>query len=349
MIRRSPNRAPVMVFAGEFWRGSSGLGLADGFRQHGWAVQEIDIRQFCPDLGASFPLRALRRAVTPLSFRAFRAAILEACETLRPDVFLSIKGTATTRELLRRISRTGARTALFYPDVHFDYPGVDLETLGLFDHFITSKSFHADVLADRFGPEKIAYVPHGYASGVHRPLHNAPTENDHQADLQHIGTCSPSKLEWMSGLRRRVPEACLRLIGAGWTQATAGTPLAANVASGAYYGCGYSEALQTARINIAVHFGPVGGWQDNVSTRTFEIPACRSFMLHIDNDEVREFFTPGEEIDVFSTPDELADKARFYLARPALRERMIERAYRRCVPAYSYDTRAKDILGCLGA
>ena len=31
-------------------------------------------------------------------------------------------------------------------------------------------------------------------------------------------------------------------------------------------------------------------WKDLVSTRTFEIPACKGFMLHVDNSEVREFF-----------------------------------------------------------
>ena len=51
----------------------------------------------------------------------------------------------------------------------------------------------------------------------------------------------------------------------------------------------------------------------------------------------------GEEIDVFSTPEELADKIRFYLARPELRAQMIERAYARAAPHYSYAARAKEI------
>lgn len=338
------NRKPVMVIAGEFWRGSTGLGLADGFRRCGWVVQEIDIQTFHPNLGSKFSERAIRRAVSPLANRAFRSAIVNACETLRPDVFLSIKGTEISPDILQCISTTGACTALFYPDFHFDYPDVDLETLGRFDRIITSKSFHIDFLTQRFGQQKISYIPHGHASDVHQPLRTAMVETDYEVDLQHIGTCSPSKLRWMSKLRQQLPDARMRVIGPGWKRATIGTALEPSVMSGAYYGCGYSEAVQTARINIAVHLGPAGKWQDNVSTRTFEIPACRGFMLHIDNPEVREFFTPRDEIDVFSSSDELAKKAEYYLERPDLRAAMIEQAYQRAVPAYSYDTRAKAIL-----
>jgi spore maturation protein CgeB len=115
-------------------------------------------------------------------------------------------------------------------------------------------------------------------------------------------------------------------------------------------GDSYARILQRARINIGIHSGPSGpfGWQDLVSTRTFEIPACKGFMLHIDNEGVRTLFEPGVEIDVFSTPDNLCEKIDYYLVRGLLRREMIERAYERCVPAYSYDMRAAAIADTLG-
>jgi spore maturation protein CgeB len=91
-----------------------------------------------------------------------------------------------------------------------------------------------------------------------------------------------------------------------------------------------------------------GDWEDLVSTRTFEIPAAKCFMLHIDNEEVRDLFNPGSEIDVFSSGEQLSNQIDFYLARPDLRAKLIERAYRRCVPAYSYDARAQQMIGLMG-
>jgi spore maturation protein CgeB len=66
-------------------------------------------------------------------------------------------------------------------------------------------------------------------------------------------------------------------------------------------------------------------------------------MLHVDNPEIRTLYEPGKEIDVFATADELCDKIRRYLRQPARRCEMIERAFERCVPAYSYDERGRAI------
>lgn len=340
-----PSRAPRMVFSGEFWRGSTGFGLAEGFRKLGYAVQEIDLSRHLASAGPSLLARAARRLLAPTAAKVFSSAVREAVLALRPDIFLTIKGTGITPDMLRWLKDRRVRTAVFYPDFHFDHPGVSLEDFALYDVIVTSKTFHLDRLRQRFGPDKVAYVPHGYSDGVHWPICGALSEAGYAVDLQHVGAHSAYKQNWLSPLRARLPEASLRVYGARWQQATAGTTLEDCCAGDSLFDCSYSTALQTARINVSVMMGPhPSGWCDNVSTRTFEIPACRGFMLHIDNDEVREFFEPGEEIDVFSSPEELADKARFYLANPDLRARMIARAYARCVPAYGYAARAAQIL-----
>ena len=175
-------------------------------------------------------------------------------------------------------------------------------------------------------------------------------EADYRADVLHAGNHSASKQRWIEGAVDAVPEATFHLVGNRWRENAAGRPLARCSALGERVAVSYAEAIQMARINIAVHMGPTAsGWEDLVSTRTFEIPACGGFMLHIDNDEVREFFKPGVEIDVFSTPEELADKIRFYLTRPELRMQMIERAHARCVPAYGYAARAREIADILAS
>lgn len=237
---------------------------------------------------------------------------------------------------------------MYYPDVQFEHDGILTDSFLEYDLFVTTKTFHLDYLENMLGAGRVAYVPHGYSVNLHRPIMTKVHETDYVTDVVHVGNHSKYKQRWMQGAIAALPDVAFRLIGNRWQSDFGSGPGANCDVLEARVGIGYAEAIQTARINVAVHSGPTtSGWQDWVSTRTFEIPACRGFMLHIDNDEVREFFTPGVEIDVFSTPEELADKIRFYLARPTVCAEMIDKAYQRCVPQYSYSQRARQIAALL--
>ncbi|MBC7284828.1 glycosyltransferase [Hoeflea sp.] len=338
------SRRPLMLFTGEFWAGASARGLSDGFRDLGWAVQEVDQRDFGVKRGKSPVLRIASRLTRRMAEEAYRARLLEECRVLKPDIFLTVKGVGITADFLQEVRRAGAKTVMYFPDFHFDHPGVSVESFAGYDLFVTTKTFQLDYLENLLGPEHVAYVPHGFSGCVHEPVYSNMPESDFEADVLHAGNHSAWKQRWLEGAAAALPDASFRVVGNSWRENAGGGPLARSDMPGPRLGIGYAGAIQAARINIAVHFGPTAsGWEDRVSTRTFEIPACKGFMLHIDNEEVRAFFEPGVEIDVFSTPEELADKIGFYLARPELRAQMIERAYARCVPAYSYAARAKQI------
>jgi spore maturation protein CgeB len=337
-------RAPVMVFAGEFWAGSSGCGLAEGFRQAGWAVREVDLKHYrIPPVGGR-ALSIVSRLAHRMTREAYLRKVLEECRTLKPDIFLTIKGMGMTAELLRRIKETGARTVMYYPDYHFDYAGVSIDSFGEYDLFVTTKTFQRQYLEGLIGGERVAYVPHGYVPAVHRPIFDEVAEDGFRVDVLYPGNHSAYKQKWLESTLAGMQDLSVEIVGNRWRENVSSGPLAHCIMTGERIGVGYVAAIQTARINVAIHHGPAAsGWEDLVSTRTFEIPACKGFMLHIDNSEVRELYTPGVEIDVFSDPEELADKMRFYLARPELRAEMINRAYKRSVPAYSYSSRVAAI------
>ncbi len=341
------SRIPTMVFAGEFWDGASGAGLAAGFRQAGWAVQEVERNHFAfpklKNIVGRLASRLLRKEAT----RAYREALVRACAELNPDIFLTIKGTDLDLETLHRIRAMGIPMVMFYPDYHFGYAQVTVDTFAQYDLFITTKSFQMDHLSEMLGPERVALVPHGYVDGTHAPVFDNREEAE-TFDVLYAGNHSPSKQDWLEALARSVPEASIALVGNRWEQAGRSGPLKRATLLGEKLAVGYAQAIQSGKINIALHMGAAAnGWADLVSTRTFEIPACKGFMLHIDNAEVHEFFEAGSEIDTFATADELCDKVRHYLDRPDLRAAMIERAFARCVPAYGYAARARQIAELL--
>lgn len=338
-----------MVFAGEFWEGASGRGLADGFRDDGWAVQEVDQRDFGVRPSARLEMRVLGRLTRSIAADLYRKRILQACRVLRPDVLMVIKGIGVTADLLEAVRAQGTRTVMFYPDVAFDHHGVDTDSFRHYDLFVTTKTFQVDYLNQILGDSRVAHVPHGYVGAVHRPIYARMAEGDYAADVLHAGNHSLHKQHLLENVAAALPNVRFRLVGNRWTGAVAGGALAQCDMPGERIGIGYAEAIQTARINVAVHMGTTSTeWYDLVSTRTFEIPACGGFMLHVDNAEVREYFTPGTEIDVFSDAEELTDKVRFYLERPEVRAGMVARAFARTVPAYGYAARAAALSRLIG-
>ncbi len=336
----------TMVFAGEFWEGCTCQGLADGFERAGWAVQRVDLWRFFLDPAGDLALRAISRFITERNRRNYCRAVIEAVNLTEPEVFFTVKGTYIDRDTLTEIRSRGIALVMFYPDFHFAHAGTDLEVIKFYDAVFTSKSFQLDFLRTAMPGRCVEFVHHGYCSSVHKPASSPIQESDYEYDIMYIGNHSPHKFGWLLDLRQRQPARRFGIIGNRWRAHVQGTILEPCMAADEALGFAYVRFMRKSRINIAIHAGRVPGsgeWEDLVSTRTFEIPAAKCFMLHIDNEEVRGLFNAGSEIGVFSSGEQLSNQIDSYLARPDLRAQMIEQAYRRCVPAYSYDTRAEQL------
>lgn len=340
---KSAPRPPAKVLvAGELWLSCTGRSIADGLRALGCDVGEVDSRYFVA-VWRSLPLRVAARLTRHLMRDEYLAAITRQLETVRPELFLAIKGSHLDRSIFETCRRLGIASAVYYPDYHFDYKDVALPELLFADHFATTKSFQVDYLKAQSRVADIHLVHHGHAPS-HAPALAKVDEDEFARDVAYIGTYTPYKERWLGEVARLLPNVTFEIFGEDWQRAT--DPEVIKRCRGPRYAGAYAETLQTSRINIALHMESQGehGWADKVSIRTFEIPACKGFMLHVDNDEIRTLYDVGSEIDVFQAPADLAEKIKAYLAEPGRRAAMVEAAYRRCVPAYSYRKRAEELL-----
>jgi len=119
--------------------------------------------------------------------------------------------------------------------------------------------------------------------------------------------------------------------------------LAATFQGGEVYGNDYARALTGARIGLGLLRQVC---RDQHTTRTFEIPACGSFLLADRTDEHQEFFMEGKEAEFFSSVDELVEKVRFYTANEASRQQIAAAGRHRCLTGrYAYTDRLQDALG----
>src|SRR5665213_280349 len=87
---------------------------------------------------------------------------------------------------------------------------------------------------------------------------------------------------------------------------------------------------------------------DLITARTFQIPACGTFMLHERNAEVSQYFEEDREVVFFSTVEEMAAKIVHYLRNREERELIagaaLERSQR---DDYSIDGRLKSVIAWL--
>ena len=86
----------------------------------------------------------------------------------------------------------------------------------------------------------------------------------------------------------------------------------------------------------------------HVRLRDFEAPMCRTCYLTGHTEEIEAFYDLGREIDTYRSPEELVDKARFYLAHPAAAERLREAGHRRAVRDHTWTRRFESLFAQIG-
>ena len=85
-----------------------------------------------------------------------------------------------------------------------------------------------------------------------------------------------------------------------------------------------------------------------VRLRDFEVPMSGGFYLVQHSDELADFFTPGKEIATFTTPDDLAEKVRYYLAHADEREAIRQAGYARARRDHTWHQRFQTAFAEMG-
>jgi spore maturation protein CgeB len=115
--------------------------------------------------------------------------------------------------------------------------------------------------------------------------------------------------------------------------------------SGPLYDSDYREAIWRSRINLSF-ISRLN--EDDIAYRSVEIAACQGFLLAVRSEGHQAIFEEDREAVFFSSLEECADKCRFYLTRPDLREAIARRGHERAVRSgYDNDTQVSRILNHL--
>ncbi len=340
-----------ILFAGTAYPGSNSGAIARALSRQGALVHLVDHRNFVPMVNSRKRLmRAVHFLLHRLFVREYNNKLVREIQLLQPDLVLVYKGESVEPRSLHLARKMGIRCFNDFPDVSAFTHGPRLpRCLPLYDHVFTTKSFGVRDFEHHFHLKQISYLPHGFDPEIHRPLSSRGRLADRfQADASFIGTWSPKKESFLAAVMPRNPGINLRIWGSQWEKAR--TPcLQPHIVGRDIMGVLYPLAIESSRVNIAilseVRHGASSG--DQTTARTFEIPACRGFMLHERTEELASFFDDGREVASFSSPEELAEQVHYYLNHEVNRERILQAGHARCVRENSADARAAVILETL--
>jgi len=75
---------------------------------------------------------------------------------------------------------------------------------------------------------------------------------------------------------------------------------------------------------------------------------CRTCYLTGYTDEIAEFYEIGKEIDTYSSPEELVDKAKFYIDHPNEAEKLREAGYQKALSDHTWECRFEQLFKEIG-
>ncbi len=335
-----------VLVAGGSWHGGNCTGLARGFRALGHAVEHIGVDRYLPVVDRSRGWRALRRVFSPAFIGEYNQGLLRAAELLKPHIVLVFKGNNIRPATLKRLREQGAWVANFYPDNSLlGHRDVDTAIFALFDHIFTTKQFGLADFERHLGITRVSFLPHGFDPHVHRPFPDPGVHLPWATDVSFIGTWSPHKERLLASLRRTLGPGRLRIWGAQWDRRS--DPILDDVITNeAVLGDRYALAVSASRINLGLLSEQREGASDDdqITSRTFHIPACGGFLLHERTDEVLDYFEEEREIACFSSEEELGLQVLRFLEDDPLRRQIAAAGHERCVSQNSLVERARAIV-----
>ncbi len=328
-----------VLISGAFWNGSLEESYARAFEEIGWNVIRFDWEEFArahPLANMAFADKLLRARIADRVGKWFMSTI----EEKQPDLVLVIKGRRIAPERLIEAKRILSDRPLvnFNPDSPWEPTNSSrrlLESIPIYDaHFTWNKQLIPNF--ENASAKKAFYLPFAYDPILHYPLKE--DKPDILYDAIFVGTYSPERDKLLGTL-----SSCkIGIVGNGWRRAKF-VPKD-RILSNALYGEDATRVLSMGACSINMLRSQNSG---SHNMRTFEIPATRHAMLTTRSTEQSEFFTEGESMECFATPEELLTKIQM-LSNDREHARIIaQNSYER-VREETYAKRARTMTSLLG-
>jgi spore maturation protein CgeB len=269
--------------------------------------------------------------------------LLAAAEEAGPDLsFFVLFEDEIEPETIRGVSDAGGPTVNWFTDDHWRFDRFSRHFAPAFDWSITTDR---DSLPkyEAIGYENVIlsqWACNGYAYDW--------TGRELEYDVTFIGQSygkRPATVE-----RLRAEGFDVRCWGFGWPEGRIEQEEMVRVFGASRINLNLSSAFSPYRLPMRVlrRIAGKGERKSQIKGRTFEVPGSGGFLLTDHVAYLEDYLTPGEEIGVFESPDDLVTQVRWWLEHEDERAKAAEAGYRRVRAEHTYDRRFAEIFDRIG-
>ena len=310
-----------MFYIGSSGDSGNGLDKRHALESLGIELHDFDTKPYLRHPSRLLASLAHRLNVGP-SLNALNRDLLARARSLSGVTHVWMdKGSWVWPETLEELKRRFGAPLVHYANdsmLHANRSRHFRAALPLYDFLFTTKSWE---IADyrRLGARFVRHVPDAVDEQRFQPRDVTPAQREkYRSPVTFIGRCEPHYAHTLRAVAESGAE--LGVWGPRWLRYTRRNEWARSCVRGdGVWFDDYPVALSCAGIGLGLLSKL---FPETATTRTFEIPACGTFLLAERTGDHLSLYEEGREAEYFSSTDELVDKIRFYTANPALRERI---------------------------
>ncbi|MCR4315317.1 MAG: glycosyltransferase [Planctomycetes bacterium] len=244
---------------------------------------------------------------------------------------------AVSQGFIERLRSEGVVTAINWGGPLNLSPANAVRYLRAADFVVTcSSQLEAEIRG--IGARDVLMLPHSVNTRTYKPL--KPSAEDRArfgATVSFVGRHYPSREEAIC----KIDPSVLSIWGPGWERSELVRRNPSVLRGGSVSGSDMCKIINLSRISLNSHGGTTDEGLAFGNQRLFEIPACAGFQFVEDHPDVDRYFRRGSEIETFSSPEELAEKVRYYLADDTARDSIRRAGYARAISDHTVKCRMK--------
>lgn len=275
--------------------------------------------------------------------------IAELASTIKPDLLLVLNGLSLPTEQVEAIRKEGTRTAIWLTD---DPHYVDL-TLKIVPHydFVFTHEPNCIELYQKQGCTSVhdlpfaAYLPQFHPNTF--PAH-------HEREISCIGSGSWDRIHFFSSILPQMMSYQTIFNGRGWDRFDDYRKYKHQIELNRWMNPSENKEIYNSTKIVLNLPRSHEAHEDNHNSlqipayspnrRTFEISACATLQFTDAREDLSRFYTPGIEIETFTSASELMDKIEYYLTHEDKRRDIALRGFERTWKEHSYHHRIHTLL-----